>query len=53
MDTSLSLLTYEDVPSVQMVGTLITGFIPAVASLASLIVAAVVRKKYRRGVARG
>ncbi|MFZ4505542.1 MAG: hypothetical protein ACOYNK_04230 [Microbacteriaceae bacterium] len=53
MDTSLSLLKYEDVPSFQMVGTLITGFIPAVASLASLIFAGVVRAIYRRGVARG
>ena len=53
MDTSLSLLEYEDVPSFEMVGTLITGFIPALASLVSLIFAGVARARYRRSIAKG
>ncbi|MEY4899373.1 MAG: hypothetical protein RL294_1184, partial [Actinomycetota bacterium] len=53
MDTSLSLLEYEDVPSFEMVGTLITGFIPALASIASLIFAGVARARYRRSIAKG
>lgn len=53
MDTDLSLLDYEDVPSFEVAGTLITGFIPAVASLASLIFASVARASYRRSIAKG
>jgi hypothetical protein len=53
MDTSLSLLEYDDVPSFEMVGTLITGFIPALASIASLIFAGVARARYRRSIAKG
>jgi hypothetical protein len=53
MDTDLSLLDYEDVPSFEVAGTLITGFIPAVASLASLIFASVARARYRRSIAKG
>ena len=49
-DTSLSLLEYDDSIAFELVGTLITGFIPAVASLASLIFAGVVRALYRRGL---
>jgi hypothetical protein len=33
-----------------LIGTIITGFIPAVASLASLVFAGVVRARYRRGL---
>jgi hypothetical protein len=50
LDTSLSLLEYDDSGAFQLIGTVITGFIPAVASLASLIFAGVVRAKYRRGL---
>jgi hypothetical protein len=50
LDTSLSLLEYDDSGAFELIGTIITGFIPAVASLASLIFAGVVRAKYRRGL---
>jgi hypothetical protein len=50
LDTSLSLLEYDDSGAFQLVGTVITGFIPAVASLASLVFAGVVRARYRRGL---
>ena len=50
LDTSLSLLEYDDIDAFQLVGTVITGFIPAVASLASLVFAGVVRARYRRGL---
>jgi len=50
MDTSLSLLEYDDSVAFELIGTLITGFIPAVASLASLVFAGVVRARYRRGL---
>ena len=53
MDTDLSLLDYEDIPSFEVAGTLITGFIPALASLASLIFAGVARARYRRSIAKG
>ena len=48
----LSLGAYEDIDSFGVVG-LLTGLIPAVASLASLVFAGVVRARYRRGVAKG
>jgi hypothetical protein len=50
LDTSLSLLEYDDSAAFELVGTVITGFIPAVASLASLVFAGVVRAIYRRGL---
>jgi hypothetical protein len=50
LDTSLSLLEYDDSGAFELIGTIITGFIPAVASLASLIFAGVVRARYRRGL---
>ena len=50
MDTSLGLLEYDDSVAFELIGTLITGFIPAVASLASLVFAGVVRARYRRGL---
>lgn len=50
LDTSLSLLEYDDSSAFQLVGTIITDFIPAVASLASLVFAGVVRTMYRRGL---
>jgi hypothetical protein len=53
MDSSLSLLQYEDIDSFGVVGTLITGLIPALASLASLIFAGVARARYRRSTAKG
>lgn len=53
MDSSLSLLQYEDIDSFGVVGTLITGLIPALASLASLIFAGVARARYRRSIAKG
>jgi hypothetical protein len=53
LDTSLSLLEYDQSIAFELVGTVITAFIPAVASLASLIFAGVVRAKYRRGIAKG
>jgi hypothetical protein len=48
--TELSLLAYEDIDPFGVVGTLITGFIPALASLASLIFAGVARSRYRRDI---
>jgi hypothetical protein len=51
LDSSLSLLEYDDSGAFGLVGTIITGFIPAVASVASLIFAGVVRALYRRGFA--
>jgi hypothetical protein len=53
LDSSLSLLEYDDSGAFELVGTIITGFIPAVASVASLVFAGVVRAKYRRGIAKG
>jgi hypothetical protein len=50
LDTSLSLLEYDDSGAFELIGTIITGFIPAVASLASLVFAGVVRARYRRGL---
>jgi hypothetical protein len=50
LDTSLSLLAYDDSAAFELVGTVITDFIPTVASLASLIFAGVVRAMYRRGL---
>jgi hypothetical protein len=50
LDTSLSLLAYDDSAAFELVGTVITDFIPTVASLASLIFAGVVRTMYRRGL---
>ena len=50
LDTTLSLLEYDDSAAFELVGTVITGFIPAVASLASLVFAGVVRTIYRRGL---
>jgi hypothetical protein len=52
LDSSLSLLEYDDSGAFELVGTIITGFIPAVASVASLVFAGVVRAKYRRGIAK-
>jgi hypothetical protein len=48
LDTSLQLLASGSGNASQLVGTAITDFIPAVASLASLVFAGVVRAKYRR-----
>jgi hypothetical protein len=53
LDSSLSLLEYDDSGAFELVGTIITGFIPAVASVASLVFAGVVRAKYRRSIAKG
>ncbi len=53
LDTSLSLLAYDDSGAFELIGTIITGFIPAVASLASLVFAGVVRARYRRGLKTG
>jgi hypothetical protein len=50
LDTTLSLLEYDDSAAFSLVGTAITDFIPAVASLASLVLAGVVRTMYRRGL---
>ncbi|MEY4319183.1 MAG: hypothetical protein RL378_287 [Actinomycetota bacterium] len=50
LDTSLSLLEYDDSGAFQTFGTIITNFIPAVASLASLVFAGAVRAMYRRGL---
>jgi hypothetical protein len=52
LDSSLSLLEYDDSGAFELVGTIITGFIPAVASVASLVFAGVVRAKYRRSIAK-
>ena len=53
LDTSLQLLEFGDVDVFQLVGSSITGFIPAVASLSSLVFAGVVRAMYRRGLKAG
>jgi hypothetical protein len=50
LDTSLQLLAFGDVDVFQLVGSTITSLIPAVASLASLVFAGVVRAMYRRGL---
>jgi hypothetical protein len=50
LDTSLQLLESGDVDVFQLVGSAITSLIPAVASLASLVFAGVVRATYRRGL---
>ena len=50
LESDLSLLGYEEVASFELVGTIITGLIPALASLASLIFAGVARARYRRSV---
>jgi hypothetical protein len=50
LDTSLQLLESGDVDVFQLVGSAITSLIPAVASLASLVFAGVVRAVYRRGL---
>ena len=50
LDTSLSLLEDGDVEVFQLVGSIITSLIPAMASLASLIFGGVVRAMYRRGL---
>jgi hypothetical protein len=52
LDSSLSLLEYDDSGAFELVGTIITGFIPALASVASLVFAGVVRAKYRRSIAK-
>lgn len=52
LDSSLSLLEYDDSGAFELVGTIITGFIPALASLASLIFAGVARARYRRSIAK-
>lgn len=48
LDTSLSLLEYDDSAAFELVGTVITDFIPPVASIASLVFASVVRARYRK-----
>jgi hypothetical protein len=50
LDTSLQLLEFGDVDVFQLVGSSITSLIPAVASIASLVFAGVIRAMYRRGL---